>query len=283
MLHHEVHHLGVADYQGGRGLEGREGLGIFVLAAGEEEDAVVEQVAHGLDLGQDDAPFGGFFVDGDDKDHGLAGLYEVAQYGLGGAGIARNFEQAAFDGGDGHFPAAFGDGGAGDIVQAAGFEGVEQFFGGRGDVGLVDEDDERDVLFAGGGGDVVFAGAPGGGLYDEQGYVGAVEDAAGALYAQGAPSSLRSSRPAVSRKTTGPTGRSSMDFSTVSVVVPGTGEVRATSCPASMLSTLDFPTLVRPKIAICSRKDLGVVFINRGHNTYLWRQLTGPMSPHLGF
>ena len=76
-------------------------------------------------------------------------------------------------------------------------------------------------------------------------------------------SSDTSSTPAVSRKTTGPIGSSSIGFSTTSVVVPGTGEVMATSCPATRLRKLDFPTFVRPKRPICNRRDLGVVFIPR--------------------
>ena len=59
-----------------------------------------------------------------------------------------------------------------------------------------------------------------------------------------------SSNPAVSRKFTGPIGRSSIDFSTTSVVVPGTAEVIATSCPAIIFRKLDFPTFVLPKIPI---------------------------------
>lgn len=70
-----------------------------------------------------------------------------------------------------------------------------------------------------------------------------------------------SSKPAVSRNTTGPMGSSSIVFSTTSVVVPGIGEVMATSCPAIMFNTLDFPTFVRPNIPIWSRKPFGVFCI----------------------
>jgi hypothetical protein len=54
-----------------------------------------------------------------------------------------------------------------------------------------------------------------------------------------------------------------MDFSTTSVVVPATGEVMATSWPATRLRKLDFPTFVRPKRPIWRRKDLGVLFIQK--------------------
>ena len=61
-----------------------------------------------------------------------------------------------------------------------------------------------------------------------------------------ADSADTSSMPAVSRKTTGPMGKSSIVFSTTSVVVPGSAEVMATSCPASMFRNEDLPTFMRP-------------------------------------
>ena len=71
-----------------------------------------------------------------------------------------------------------------------------------------------------------------------------------------------SSIPPVSRKTTGPIGKSSMVFSTTSVVVPAIGDVMATSCPATRFRKLDFPTFALPDNAICNLFPLGVLFIS---------------------
>ena len=53
----------------------------------------------------------------------------------------------------------------------------------------------------------------------------------------------------------------SMALFTRSVVVPGTSETRAVSCPVKALISDDLPLLRRPKIAICRRLALGVLFI----------------------
>ena len=77
------------------------------------------------------------------------------------------------------------------------------------------------------------------------------------------PRAVSSSTPAVSRKSTGPSGRSSIGFSTTSVVVPGTGEVIATSWPAIRFRKLDLPELVRPATAICKRMERGALSISK--------------------
>jgi hypothetical protein len=48
-------------------------------------------------------------------------------------------------------------------------------------------------------------------------------------------------------KRTGPSGRSSIGFSTGSVVVPGVAETIETSCRVSAFRRLDLPTFRRPK------------------------------------
>ena len=53
--------------------------------------------------------------------------------------------------------------------------------------------------------------------------------------------------PGVSMTTTGPSGSSSMDLYTGSVVVPITEETIARSCPVTALITLDFPAFLFPK------------------------------------
>ena len=75
--------------------------------------------------------------------------------------------------------------------------------------------------------------------------------------ARNLPNSPSSSRPAVSRKTTGPSGAISSVFSTGSVVVPGVSETMDTGCPARALSNEDLPALRRPKSAMCRRRPLG--------------------------
>ena len=62
-----------------------------------------------------------------------------------------------------------------------------------------------------------------------------------------APSSPSSSNPAVSSRTTGPSGRISIVFLTGSVVVPGISETRETGCPAMAFIRLDFPAFLLPK------------------------------------
>ena len=74
------------------------------------------------------------------------------------------------------------------------------------------------------------------------------------------PSSLLSSRPAVSVRSTGPSGRISIAFETGSVVVPATLETTARVCEVSAFIRLDFPALVRPKMPICVLSPEGVVF-----------------------
>ena len=60
--------------------------------------------------------------------------------------------------------------------------------------------------------------------------------------------------------TTGPSGSSSMDLNTGSVVVPRTSDTIARFCPVSALIRLDFPALRLPKIPICVRSEEGVLF-----------------------
>ena len=76
-----------------------------------------------------------------------------------------------------------------------------------------------------------------------------------------APSSVLSSKPAVSKKFTGPIGKSSIDFSTTSVVVPAMSETIETSCPVILFNRVDFPTFVLPKNAICNLIDFNVFII----------------------
>ena len=77
------------------------------------------------------------------------------------------------------------------------------------------------------------------------------------------PSAPSSSSPAVSMKSTGPIGSSSIGFSTGSVVVPATGETIDTCCRVRALSSDDLPTLRRPKRPMCSRRPFGARLIVR--------------------
>ena len=65
-----------------------------------------------------------------------------------------------------------------------------------------------------------------------------------------APRAPTSSMPAVSMKSTGPSGSSSMAFSTGSVVVPATGETIETCWRVTTLRKEDLPALRRPKMPI---------------------------------
>ena len=58
--------------------------------------------------------------------------------------------------------------------------------------------------------------------------------------------------------TTGPSGRSSMDLYTGSVVVPITSETTAISCPVTAFMTLDFPAFRFPKKPMWTLSDIGV-------------------------
>ena len=58
---------------------------------------------------------------------------------------------------------------------------------------------------------------------------------------------------------TGPSGSSSIGFSTGSVVVPATSETIETCCRVSAFSSDDLPTLRRPNRPMCRRKPLGAV------------------------
>ena len=75
--------------------------------------------------------------------------------------------------------------------------------------------------------------------------------------ARSSPSTPTSSMPAVSMKSTGPSGSSSIGFSTGSVVVPAKSLTMLTSWRVIALSRLDLPTLRRPKMPMCSRMPLG--------------------------
>ena len=66
--------------------------------------------------------------------------------------------------------------------------------------------------------------------------------------------------PGVSMMTTGPSGSSSIDFCTGSVVVPFTSETIESGCPVTALTTLDFPALRLPKNAMCTRPPEAVSF-----------------------
>jgi hypothetical protein len=63
---------------------------------------------------------------------------------------------------------------------------------------------------------------------------------------------------------TGPSGSSSIGFSTGSVVVPGWSETIATSCRVIAFSRLDFPTLRRPNVLMCRRRSRGADCVIRG-------------------
>ncbi|EJX01472.1 hypothetical protein EVA_10423 [gut metagenome] len=72
------------------------------------------------------------------------------------------------------------------------------------------------------------------------------------------PSDPWSSRPGVSINTTGPSGSSSIDLKTGSVVVPLISETIARFCPVSALIRLDFPAFLLPKIPMWIRSEEGV-------------------------
>ncbi len=75
--------------------------------------------------------------------------------------------------------------------------------------------------------------------------------------ARSSPRAPTSSMPAVSMKRTGPSGSSSIGFSTGSVVVPAKSETIETSWRVIALSRLDLPTLRRPKMPMCRRMPRG--------------------------
>ena len=72
------------------------------------------------------------------------------------------------------------------------------------------------------------------------------------------PSAPSSSIPAVSMNSTGPSGSSSIGFSTGSVVVPATSDTIDTCCRVMAFSSDDLPTFRRPKMPMWRRSDLGV-------------------------
>ena len=74
------------------------------------------------------------------------------------------------------------------------------------------------------------------------------------------PSSPSSSIPGVSMISTGPIGRSSMDFCTGSVVVPSTSDTTDSACPVTAFTRLDLPLFLLPKKPICTRCALLVSF-----------------------
>ena len=84
------------------------------------------------------------------------------------------------------------------------------------------------------------------------------ENARLACCTRSSPSVPVSSRPGVSISTTAPIGSSSIAFSTVSVVVPQTGETTEIVCPATALIRLDLPAFRRPKKPMCTRLARGV-------------------------
>ena len=75
------------------------------------------------------------------------------------------------------------------------------------------------------------------------------------------PKAPASSMPAVSMNSTGPSGSSSIGFSTGSVVVPATSETIETSCRTSAFSSDDLPALRRPNKPMWRRRPLGVACI----------------------
>ena len=88
------------------------------------------------------------------------------------------------------------------------------------EVALVEDDDDGRLALEELVEDAVLELAPAAGLGDEHAEVGAVEHLHGASCARSSPSAPTSSMPAVSMKSTGPSGSSSIGFSTGSVVVP---------------------------------------------------------------
>ena len=98
---------------------------------------------------------------------------------------------------------------------------------------------------------------PTAGVDDQNAHVGAVEHLPGFLHplvAQRPASSI----PAVSINNTGPSGNSSIGFSTGSVVVPATSDTIETSCRTSAFKSDDLPALRRPNRPMCRRRLLGV-------------------------
>ena len=75
--------------------------------------------------------------------------------------------------------------------------------------------------------------------------------------ARSSPSTPTSSIPAVSMKSTGPSGSNSIGFSTGSVVVPAKSLTMLTSWRVIAFSRLDLPTLRRPKMPMCRRMPFG--------------------------
>ena len=69
------------------------------------------------------------------------------------------------------------------------------------------------------------------------------------------PSAPSSSTPAVSTNRTGPSGSSSIGFSTGSVVVPAVADTIDTCWRVMAFSSDDLPTLRRPKMPMCRRRE----------------------------
>ena len=98
---------------------------------------------------------------------------------------------------------------------------------------------------------------PAAGVDHQDAHVGAVEHLPGLLHPLFAQRPW-SSMPAVSMNSTGPSGSSSIGFSTGSVVVPATSETMETSCRVIAFNSDDLPALRRPNRPMCRRRPLGV-------------------------
>ena len=78
------------------------------------------------------------------------------------------------------------------------------------------------------------------------------------FWTRSSPRAPTSSMPAVSMNNTGPSGSSSIGFSTGSVVVPATSETIDTCCRVKAFNSDDLPAFLRPNNPMCRRKPLGV-------------------------
>ena len=87
---------------------------------------------------------------------------------------------------------------------------------------------------------------PAAGIDDHHPHVGAVEHLPRLLRPAFRPAPPRRRRPAVSMNSTGPSGNSSIGFSTGSVVVPAISETIETSCRVIAFRSDDLPALRRP-------------------------------------
>ena len=181
----------------------------------------VECVADRLHLRQDQPPLRSLDIDRNDQDDRVPGLHEVAEQRrrfeeVVGAPCQQRVLELRQD--------AFALGVAAGSRYAERFEAgrlpelCDEFRRGFGEIGFVDDRNQADFAVAGGFEQPFFGLAPYAGFGHEQDHVGTVEGAPGTL------------DPAV--------------------VVPGTGDVIATSCPEIRFRKLDLPEFVRPATTI---------------------------------